>query len=346
MPIIDVHGLTRTYGSGRHIFTAVDSVSFTVERGELVALLGVNGAGKTSLVEMVEGTAPPSSGRVTVLGHDPIRERSHVRPHTGIMLQEAGFAGALTVMETLRMWCSTLSHPRPVSEALELTGLDARAHVRVKSLSGGERRRLDLALAILGRPDILFLDEPTTGLDPASRRRTWDLVRNMLNEGVTILLTTHYLEEAEELADRVLIMAEGRIHASGTVSEIVSQHPSRISFRCASFAHETSQKTKVSHCLSDENTGLRCVLSDADLAGLRGLVCPVRSERGGVHIETRDLQATLTDLLNLAKQRGIIFDGLEARSASLEQAFLAISSAHNTGEALGLPSTQQSITRA
>lgn len=172
MGIIEVSEVTRTYGSGRERFTAVDGVSFEVAAGELVSILGVNGAGKTSLVEVVEGIAPATSGRVRVLGHDPIRSRALVRPRTGIMLQEAGFAQDLTVAETLGMWAGTLSRPRGVAEAMELTDLSHRADVRVKSLSGGERRRLDLAMATMGHPDVLFLDEPTTGLDPASRQRT------------------------------------------------------------------------------------------------------------------------------------------------------------------------------
>lgn len=207
MGIIEVTDVTRTYGRGKDSFTAVDGVSFEVAAGELVSVLGVNGAGKTSLVEVVEGIAPASTGSVRVLGHDPIGARAQVRPRTGIMLQEAGFAQDLSVSETLRMWAGTLSHPRGVTEAMELTDLAHRADVRVKSLSGGERRRLDLAMATMGHPEVLFLDEPTTGLDPASRQRTWELVRSMLDGGTSVLLTTHYLEEAEELADRVLIMA-------------------------------------------------------------------------------------------------------------------------------------------
>lgn len=230
MAMIEAVDVTRTYGRGSGAFTAVAGVSLAVERGELVAVLGANGAGKTSLVEVIEGIAPATSGTVRVLGRDPVRDRALIRPRTGIMLQEAGFAQALTVAETLRMWAGTLTDPRPVAEALELVDLSRRAGVRVRSLSGGERRRLDLAMAVLGRPRVLFLDEPTTGLDPASRHRTWDLIRRMLAQGVTVLLTTHYLEEAEDLADRVLIMASGRIRAQGTVAEIVSARPASLSF--------------------------------------------------------------------------------------------------------------------
>ena len=201
--VITVRDLRRRYGgTGGRGFEAVRGVTFSVRRGELFALLGTNGAGKTSTMEVLEGLAPPTRGTVRVLGCDPCRDRARVRRRMGIVLQEGGFPPDLTVAETGRMWAGTLSAPRPVPEALDLVGLGHRAGVAVRSLSGGERRRLDLAMAILGRPEVLFLDEPTTGLDPESRRRTWRLIRELLGAGTTVVLTTHYLEEAEELADR------------------------------------------------------------------------------------------------------------------------------------------------
>ncbi|MCF2706695.1 ABC transporter ATP-binding protein [Arcanobacterium haemolyticum] len=306
MPVIEVEDLTRTYGKGRAAFTAVNGVSFSVEPGELVAILGVNGAGKTSLVEVVEGLAPATSGRVRVLGADPLAERQRVRPHMGIMLQEAGFAGALTVRETLRMWAGTLTAPRTIDEALTLTDLTHRENVRVKALSGGERRRLDLALATLGRPSLLFLDEPTTGLDPASRRRTWELVTSMLDEGTSVVLTTHYLEEAEELADRILIMANGKIARQGTLSEIVAAQPSLIMFH-----------------VPDEGA-LPRLLRDLETV-LPHLVAPIHADRGKVTMSTSHLQETLTVLLTYAQRNNLDLANMDARSASLEQAFLALS---------------------
>ncbi len=179
-------------------------------RGELFALLGTNGAGKTSALEVIEGLAPPTKGTVRVLGHDPMRERSKVRPHTAVMLQEGGLQAGLTVTETLRMWAGTLTRSRPIDEVMDLVDLRDRARVIVRQLSGGgERRRLDLALAIVGKPEILFLDEPTAGLDPESRARTWLLVRELLASGVTVLMTTHHLHEAERLADRLAILHHG-----------------------------------------------------------------------------------------------------------------------------------------
>ncbi|MET9226120.1 ABC transporter ATP-binding protein [Lentzea sp. NPDC003310] len=289
MTAIEVRGLTRRYSGG---FEAVRGVSFDVERGEMFALLGTNGAGKTSTVEVVEGLSRPAEGSVRVLGHDPFAERALVRPKMGVMLQEGGFPPDLTVSEAAKMWAGTLTSPRPVDEALTLVDLAHRATVRVKQLSGGERRRLDLALALLGKPEVLFLDEPTTGLDPESRRNTWELIRALLREGVTVLLTTHYLEEAQALADRLAIMHRGRIVAQGTVSEVVDAYPSRISF--------------------------------TPPAGVALPVVADTESSGRVTVRTNDLQATLHELLTWAAHHDVQLSGLDARSASLEEAFLAI----------------------
>jgi len=300
--VITVEGLRRSYGTGRHSYEAVRGVDLHVRRGELFALLGTNGAGKTSLLEVVEGIAPASGGRVHVLGKDPYRERHAVRPRTGIMLQEAGFPSDLTSAETARMWHGTLAAPRPVHEALEMVSLAARADVRVASLSGGERRRLDLALAVMGRPEILFLDEPTTGLDPQSRRDAWELVRTLLDQGTTVVLTTHYLEEAEELADRLAIMHDGRIVREGTVAEIVAAEPARIRYRTDHAA-----------------------LADIDLlSALPALADWPRADATGVELRTTDLQITLTALLARAQQAGATLTRLDASPASLERAFLAV----------------------
>ncbi|WP_324651348.1 ABC transporter ATP-binding protein [Georgenia sp. H159] len=300
--VISISGVHRRYGSGRTSFSAVRGVDLAVRRGELFALLGTNGAGKTSLLEVVEGIAPPSAGTVTVLGSDPYRERHLVRPRTGIMLQEAGFPSDLTTVETARMWHGTLGAPMAAEAALDLVGLGQRARVQVKSLSGGERRRLDLALAIMGRPEILFLDEPTTGLDPQSRRDAWELVRNLLEAGTTVVLTTHYLEEAEELADRLAIMHAGEVVRAGTVEQIVAGEPARIRYRTTAGD------------LADPRT----------LHGLPSLLTAARSRSGVVELESRDLQATLTALLERANAAGELLTNLEASHASLERAFLAV----------------------
>ena len=295
--VIVADNVTRTYGK----FTAVDGVSFHVAQGELVALLGSNGAGKTSLLEVLQGSTRSNDGRVRVFGLDPVADRAAIRQRTGIMLQEAGFAKDLTVRETLVMWAGTLTSPRPVADSLAMCGLEGRADIRVGSLSGGERRRLDLAMATLGRPELLFMDEPTTGLDPAVRQHTWELVRRMLNEGSTVLLTTHYMEEAEELADRILIMDKGRILTEGSVADIVSRHPCEITF------------TDVE-------------VSDVEFERLSHVVCPVSHDRGITRVLSTDLHDTLRELLALADSRNIHLDGLNARAASLESAFLRITS--------------------
>ncbi|MPV38251.1 ABC transporter ATP-binding protein [Georgenia subflava] len=300
--VITVDGVRRTYGTAAHSFEAVRGVDLHVRRGELFALLGTNGAGKTSLLEVMEGIAPATHGEVAVFGRNPYRERRAVRPRVGIMLQEAGFPSDLTTAETARMWHGTLGAPRTVAESLELVGLAGRSDVHVSSLSGGERRRLDLALAVMGRPEILFLDEPTTGLDPQSRRDAWTLVRSLLDDGTTVVLTTHYLEEAQELADRLAIMHGGRVVRTGTVDEIVATEPARIRFRTAD-----------------------ATLADVDLlSALPALADWPRSDATGVELETTDLQVTLTALLRRAEDTGAALINLDASPASLERAFLAV----------------------
>ncbi|MFJ8348614.1 ABC transporter ATP-binding protein [Streptomyces sp. NPDC094153] len=296
--VIEVTGLHRVYEGG---FEAVRGISFHVDRAEIFALLGTNGAGKTSTVELLEGLASPTSGHVRVLGHDPYADRALVRPRTGVMLQEGGFPSELTVAETARMWAGCVSGARPPHEALEQVGLGRRANVRVKQLSGGERRRLDLALALLGEPEVLFLDEPTTGLDAEGRRDTWELVRALRDRGTTVLLTTHYLEEAEGLADRIAILHEGRVAATGTPAEVTAAQPSRITF-----------DLPMGYFLGD-------------LPPLAGLgVCDHEVDGRAVRLRTRELQRTATELLLWARRAGVELAGLDVRSASLEEAFLGI----------------------
>ncbi|MCL6738099.1 ABC transporter ATP-binding protein [Streptomyces neyagawaensis] len=296
--VIEVTDLRRVYGGG---FEAVRGITFSVRRGELFALLGTNGAGKTSTVELLEGLAPASGGRVRILGHDPYTERAAVRPRIGVMLQEGGFPSELTVTETVRMWAGCTSGARPVGEALEIVGLGRRAGVRVKQLSGGEKRRLDLALALLGRPEVLFLDEPTTGLDAEGRQDTWALVRDLRDQGTTVLLTTHYLEEAEGLADRLAILHEGSIAATGTPAEVTASQPSRISFELPD-----------GYFLGD--------LPPLGELGITGHDVEGRA----VVLRTNELQRAATGVLLWAERARVELRRLEVRSASLEEAFLRI----------------------
>jgi ABC-2 type transport system ATP-binding protein len=189
--VIDIDELRFSYGA----FEAVRGISLQVRRGELFALLGPNGAGKTTTLEVLEGLQRATAGKVRILGLDPVRDRQAVRPRTGVMLQKGGLSDSLTVRETIELWGSFTARPRPLDEALELVGLTGKSGVHVAQLSGGESRRLELALAVLGRPELLFLDEPTTGMDPASRRQTWQVICDLQREGTTIVLTTHYLDD-------------------------------------------------------------------------------------------------------------------------------------------------------
>jgi ABC-2 type transport system ATP-binding protein len=211
-PAILATGVRKAYGPVQ----ALDGVDLTLRRGELLALLGPNGAGKTTLLEILEGHRRADAGQVGVLGHDPaLRERA-LRERTGIVLQDEGLDPNLNVGEAVELYGAAYPAPMPAGDVLELVGLAERAGARAASLSGGQRRRLDLALGIAGDPELIFLDEPTTGFDPGARRRSWELIGRLRDMGKTILLTTHYMEEAQVLADRVVVLAGGRVVAEGT----------------------------------------------------------------------------------------------------------------------------------
>ena len=217
---IEVSGLHKRYGD----FEAVRGIDVSVAAGEVFGLLGPNGAGKTTTVEILEGYRARSAGEVSVLGHDPARREPAMRRRIGIVLQAGGIYGHLTPREALRHWAGFYGAPRPVEEVLGLVGLSERADVRARKLSGGQLRRLDFALALIGDPDLIFLDEPTTGFDPEARRAAWETIRSLKQLGKTILLTTHYLDEAQALADRVAIVKDGRILAIGPPREL-GTHP-------------------------------------------------------------------------------------------------------------------------
>ena len=213
---IEVEDLRKDYGSHQ----AVRGISFTVRRGEVFGLLGPNGAGKTTTVEILEGFRERSHGRVAVLGMDPGPRPVALRERIGIVLQSSGLYRHLTVREAVAHWAGLYHSPRDVEETIALSGLEAAAEQRTRTLSGGQQRRLDFALALIGDPELVFLDEPTTGFDPAARRQAWDTVRSLQQLGKTVLLTTHYLDEAQALCDRVAIVKDGRILAVGAPSEI------------------------------------------------------------------------------------------------------------------------------
>src|SRR3954464_7587803 len=221
-PAVEVRGLHKRYGD-RAVLRGVD---LTIERGQVFALLGPNGAGKTTTVEILEGFREPSAGTVRVLGFDPAMHAPELRERTGVVLQECGFPLHLRVCELVDEWRTFYRAPRPRRELLEVVGLATEAETVVRKLSGGQRRRLDFALALAGDPELIFLDEPTTGFDPEARRRCWTAIENLCALGKTVLLTTHYLDEAERLADRVAILCHGRIQAVGTPSQLAPPaHP-------------------------------------------------------------------------------------------------------------------------
>ena len=305
---IAARGLRRTYGRGDDAYEAVRGIDLDVEEGEVFALLGTNGAGKTSTLDLLEGLAVPDGGEVAVLGLDPRRDRRELRPQIGTMLQSGGLPAELTVAEALRMWRGTCSNPSTVDAVVDATRLDHRVDVRVGHLSGGEQRRVDLACALLGQPRLLFLDEPTTGLDPESRHATWSLLADLNVRGMTMVLTTHYLDEAQSLAHHIAIMHRGVVARRGTLDDIVADHPATISF---------------------------------DDPGPAAASLPVPA---GTHVETgprltmttRNLQDDLWRLLEWARARDLHLTGLEAHHASLESVFLDLA-AEDDGPAKSSP---------
>jgi ABC-2 type transport system ATP-binding protein len=249
---IEVHDLRKRYGE----FEAVRGIDVTVARGEVFGLLGPNGAGKTTTVEILEGYRERSSGEVAVLGHDPAIRSRELRRRIGIVLQSGGIYSHITPREALRHWASFYARPRDIDEVLGLVGLMDKADVRSRKLSGGQLRRLDFALALVGDPELIFLDEPTTGFDPEARQKAWETVRSLRELGKTILLTTHYLDEAQALADRVAIVKDGRVLAIGPPRELgVGASHYRVSYRNAQgelVEHQTDDPTRLLHELTEE----------------------------------------------------------------------------------------------
>ncbi|MHC9046831.1 ATP-binding cassette domain-containing protein [Microbacterium saperdae] len=286
-PIIEIDRLSVRYGG----FWAVQELSLTIAEGELYALLGTNGAGKTSMLESIEGHRPPTDGSVRVFGKDP-RQRRAVRPRTGIMLQNGGFSPELNARESVELFGALSGRKDDAARILPLVGLDHRAQTLVSQLSGGEQRRLDFATAIWGRPELIILDEPTTGLDVNARDDLWSVVDALRSEGTTFLLTTHYLEEAQQHADRIELMHGGRLRSEGTVHEITSTLPGRISFTLAV-----------------------------------GAMVPSGAERlpdGSFVIRTAQLQSELHALLEWAADNRVKLQGLEAGSPRLDDVLRSI----------------------
>jgi ABC-2 type transport system ATP-binding protein len=293
---IEVDDLFKSYGS----FNAVRGISFHVEQGEVFALLGPNGAGKTTTLEILEGQQRRSGGHVSVLGADPQLRNRALRERIGVAFQSAGIDGELTVREVIAMYASCYSRPLPTKDVISVVGLEDKSGARVKTLSGGQRRRVDLALALIGDPDLIFLDEPTTGFDPAARRGAWDLVRNLRGLGRTIVLCSHYMDEVQHLADRAAVMMRGRIVAEGRPDALAGQSPQTtlISF------HAPDPRI-----LEQLPPQLRCLATEHD--GEVGLRCdePTR---------------VLAQLCDWAVRRGLELPELEVTRPTLEDAYLQL----------------------
>ena len=289
---IEVRGLTKSYG-GVH---AVRGIDLTVQRGHIFALLGPNGAGKTTTVEILEGYRSRDGGTVQVLGYDPGRQRQRLKRQIGIVLQSSGMDPYLTVAETVAMYAGFYPHPRPVDEVIQLVGLEAKRDSRVLKLSGGQQRRLDVAIALAGNPDLLFLDEPTTGFDPSARHEAWEVIKNLAELGKTVLLTTHYMEEAQYLADQVAVISNGRIVAEGTPATIGNRELAR---------------ARIRYRLPDG------AMPPVDLTASPG-------PDGLTELVPDDLTATLHRLTGWALEQHVELTGLEVTRPSLEDVYLKL----------------------
>ena len=296
-PTIRVRGLRKSYGD----VAAVAGLDLQIERGEVFAMLGPNGAGKTTTVEILEGYRGRDGGEVTVLGLDPARQRARLKPRIGIVLQSTGVDHYLTVAETIAMYSGYYPHPRPVDEVIELVGLSGKRDSRVVKLSGGQQRRLDVAIGLAGDPELLFLDEPTTGFDPSARHEAWQVVKDLAALGKTVLLTTHYMDEAQELADRIAVIAQGRIVAQGSP---------------ATLGGRDTVRATVSYRLPPGLT---------PPAGLGQAILP----DGTVEFEPADLARALHELTGWALERRVDLTGLFIRRPSLEDIYLQLTQDHS-----------------
>jgi ABC-2 type transport system ATP-binding protein len=293
---ITVSGLVKRFGS----FTAVNDIGFEVAEGQVTALLGPNGAGKTTTIEILEGFTAPTAGTVRVLGCDPRHGNRAWRARIGLVLQSTSLDAQLSVAEALTLFGGLYPRPRPVREVLDIIDLAGDARTKIGALSGGQRRRIDLGIAIIGRPEMLFLDEPTTGLDPEARRRVWTAIENLTAEGGTVLLTTHYMDEAQYLASRVIVLADGRVAADATPQELRAMGGAPvIKFRLPTDSPQLPPR------LAEYVTG-----SELSLPSL-------------------DVTADLATLVGWARDNRVDLTGLEVGPPSLEDAYLALTEAHN-----------------
>jgi ABC-2 type transport system ATP-binding protein len=294
---ISVRGLRKRYGD----LEAVKGIDLEVRRGEVLALLGPNGAGKTTTVEILEGYRDRTAGEVSVLGEDPAKRSRALRRRVGIVLQSTGVDPFLTVRETVDLFAGYYPRPRNADEVIDLVGLGEKRDTKVVKLSGGQQRRLDVAVALAGDPELLFLDEPTTGFDPGARRNAWEVIRNLTSLGKTILLTTHYMDEAQVLANRVAVIVRGEIVAEGPPDTLGGRHQAETTIRFMRPAAEPPFSLD---------------------AGANGMV----------EMRTTEPTKTLHELTSWAVERGMQLDGLEVRRPSLEDVFLELTAGEEATE--------------
>jgi ABC-2 type transport system ATP-binding protein len=301
---ISVRGLRKSYGD----LEAVRGIDLEVPQGEVFAFLGPNGAGKTTTVEVLEGYRERSAGEVEVLGADPANPTRGWRERVGIVPQDCNVPPYLTVREAISLYAGYYAAPRPVDEVIELVGLGGKADERGARLSGGQQRRLDVGLALVGDPDLLFLDEPTTGFDPSARRQAWEVLAGLRELGKTVFLTTHYMEEAQRLADRVAIIRRGEIVGLGRPDEIGDRdaQPAVVSFRLPAGVPAES---------------------------LPGALAPATNGGGGIVLKTENPTRTLHELTSWALGRGIALEGLEVSRPSLEDVYLSLTDQAEAGAA-------------
>ena len=293
--VIWVEGLHKTYGAVK----AVDGVDLIVEEGEIFGMVGPNGAGKTTTIECIEGLRTPDSGKITVLGMDPQKQSSDLYELIGMQLQGSSLYPHIKVGEALELFSSFYCHPAPKDELLERLGLYGKENVYFSKLSGGQKQRLFICLALINKPQLVFFDELTTGLDPQARRATWDLVRGVREQGHTVFLTTHFMDEAEKLCDRVAVMDHGKIVALGKPSDLIEQ-----------YAHET--RIRLPQALKEEVDWLR---------GIRGVIAV---EVGEDFTLINFNNENIVELLQLLDQHGISLKGLHIQQSSLEDVFLSL----------------------
>ena len=299
MDTIVVQDLRKTYDETR----AVDGISFSVRQGEVFGMLGPNGAGKTTTVEIIEGLRVADSGHVTVLGMDVSKDANQIKARIGVQLQTTTLFPLLTVQEIIQLFRSFYpGRVRDTEYVIELVNLEEKPHTRSKNLSGGQQQRLSIALALVNYPDIIFLDEPTTGLDPQARRKMWDVIKQISDEGTTVFLTTHYMEEAERLCNRVAVIDQGKIIAMDTPADLINTH---------------FEESAIEFDLNDSTVDLQT------LAVLQG-VTDARQDGNAVTIYSTSVPGTLTELTELGQAHGLALDDLHVRRATLEDVFLKL----------------------